>query len=130
VCCGAQLSGPERSEKVDLQLKRSESFAFRQPTGIGHTHGGISNVTQDATMERSHGIRVLRCRFKLNDSLAGLYGGERKTDELSDRGKGEFATVDLLNNVCQGGHGACLLYLEVISARQASVCIAMAMMMT
>ena len=51
-------------------------------------------------------------------------------DELSDRAGESSPREMLLDNVCQGGHGACLLYLEVLSARQASACIALATMMT
>src|SRR5215813_4279378 len=62
---GDQLPGPERSEKVDLQLQRGEGLTFCQGTGIGHPHSGVSNVTQDTTVERTHRVRMLRCRCKL-----------------------------------------------------------------
>src|SRR6266545_938838 len=73
-----KLAGPERSEEVDLQLKRGEGFSFLQRTGVGHAHSGVSNVTQDTTVERPHRVRVPRRRFKLDDSLTGLDGSNRK----------------------------------------------------
>src|SRR5712691_114578 len=99
MCLCDQLPGPERSEKVDLQLKRGEGLACRQRTGIGHTHSGVSDVTQDTTVERSHRVRMLHCRFKLDDGLARLYGSKRKANQPGDRGRGEFAPIYLLDNV-------------------------------
>src|SRR6266446_560550 len=73
-----KLPGPERSEEVNLQLKRGEGLSFLQRTGVGHAHSSVSNVTQDTAVERPHRVRMPRGRFKLDDSLAGLYGSDCK----------------------------------------------------
>jgi hypothetical protein len=74
-------------------------LSFRQRTGVGHAHSGVSNVTQDTAMERPHRVRMPRGRFKLDDSLTGLDGSERKAKQRCHRGRRDLASPYLLYQV-------------------------------
>jgi hypothetical protein len=62
----AKLRLPYRPQKIDLQFNGRKSLAVSKRTAICHTHRCICDVAEQATVERSHRVRVTLGGFKLN----------------------------------------------------------------
>jgi hypothetical protein len=65
----AQVSFPDRLQKIDLQLQRSEGLALPKISRVSETHGRVSDITKDSTMQCAHRISVGFSGLKLNDSF-------------------------------------------------------------
>src|SRR5947208_16922402 len=49
---------PNGSEEIDLQIDTGQAFPFCKSRKMSYANRGIGKVTQDSTMNRSHGIRM------------------------------------------------------------------------
>src|SRR5215468_6818664 len=56
---GDEPPGADGFEEVDLQLEGGEGLVAIQRGGVGHPHGGVGDVAQDAAMQRAHRVPVL-----------------------------------------------------------------------
>jgi hypothetical protein len=62
-------------------------------------HTGFRKLIENAPVERTHGIGVLRARLKRNTRLAGCNSREGKTNEPGDRGRQAVTPTDPLRLV-------------------------------
>jgi hypothetical protein len=49
---------PNGSEEIDLQIDTGQAFPFCKSRKMSYANRGIGKVTQDSTMNCSHGIRM------------------------------------------------------------------------
>src|SRR4029077_634928 len=52
---------PNGSKKIDLQIDTGEALPLCKGREMSRANRRIGNVTQDATVKRSHGIRMQLC---------------------------------------------------------------------
>jgi hypothetical protein len=64
------LSFPNGTKEIYLQLDSGERFARRESTGEDHTHGGVSDVAPDTSVERPHGIGMAALRRQRDEDAS------------------------------------------------------------
>lgn len=83
-------------QKTDLDLQGGTDLIVGQCTVTGGSHGGISYVAYDSSVNSSEGVRMSVVNLKFDDSSTIFDLSERKSDEICDRRRRAFSAYDSL----------------------------------
>lgn len=81
---GSKFGSPNGAEKIYFELHGGEGLACFESASEGYAHGGVRNVAQNSTMERAHGVGVLRARLQSGDGTACGDFRDLKANQVGD----------------------------------------------